>query len=180
MNRFWLGTAVCLLLAIGLLVALIGWGVFDPKPLGVLVWQRSLSEWEITSREVLWLAEVEEAVFTVRGTAVYQSGERDMVAGLVVGNEADYLGVAVSPLGYVMVWQGEEMLMPLQPWPHVHLGSEPNEIWLDVQGSDVTVRLNREILWVGEANVAGGVGVVGQSWGETAVVQFPSIQLYSP
>ena len=181
-DRSWRATAVLFLLALGILVLLIGLGVFDPKPLGNMGWQEPLTRLSVgaESREVMWLTEVEEGMFTVRGTAVFQSGERDIAYGFVLGNDDDYLAVAVSPLGYVRVWQSETVLMPWQPWPHVHQGHEPNEFWLDVHGNSVTIRLNREILWVGEVTVAGGIGVVGESWGGTAVVQVSSIQLFWP
>lgn len=176
------GTAVFLFTAIGLLVLLIGLGVFDPKPLGKLQWQKSVAALTVAgqARSVLWLADGVEGVFSVRGTAVYQTGETDIVYGLVLGSEDDYLAVVVSPLGYVTLWQGEHVWLPLQTWPHVRTGHEPNEIWVDVAGEEITVRLNREILWVGQGSLAGGVGVIGESWGETAVVQFPSIQLFAP
>ena len=149
MNRVWQGTAVGLVTVIGLMVVLIGLGLFDPKPFGVLRWQEVVDSLvvEAQSREVLWMAEEVEGVFTLRGTAVYQSGEKDIISGLVVGRDEDYFAIGVSPLGYVTLWQGEALLMPLQPWPHVNMGSEPNEIWLDVGEEEVAVWLNREILW---------------------------------
>jgi hypothetical protein len=132
------------------------------------------------SLQVTWLEEVTAASYSVRATAVHQSGELDMIYGLVLGSEMDYLAVAVSPLGYVSLWQGDRMLLPLQPWPHVHPGSQPNEIGVDVKKDQLTIRINREILWVGAVNMAGSVGVMGQSWGEAAVIHFPSIQLFTP
>ena len=181
-NRLWRGTAVLLLAIITLMVLLIGLGLFDPKPLGDLRWRKSVSSLAIGAgaREVVWLDEELDGAFSVRGTAVYQSGERDIVYGLVLGSEEEYLVVAVSPLGYVMLWQEDNVLMPLQPWPHVQTGSGPNEFWVAVGEDEVVVRLNREILWVGQVAVTGGVGVMGESWGETAVVQFPSVQLFTP
>ena len=181
-NRFWRGTAVLLFGTIVFVALLIGFGVFDPKPLGEVRWQKSVEVVQIGAgeREVLWLDEYVSGVFSVRGTAVYQSGEKDIIYGLVLGDDDDYLAVAVSPLGYVTVWQSDIVLMPLQPWPHVHTGNGTNEFWVDVAGDGVTVWLNREVLWVGEVAVAGGVGVIGESWGETAVIEFPTIELFTP
>ena len=181
-NRLWRGTAVLLFGTIAFVALLIGSGWFDPQPFGDLRWQKSVTAMTVGAggREVLWLADEIEEVFSVRATAVYQSGEKDIVYGLVLGNDDDYLAVAVSPLGYATVWQGDMMLMPLQPWPYVRTGDEPNEIWIDVGEDEVVVRLNREVLWVGEVIVAGGVGVMGESWDETAVVEIPTIQLFAP
>ena len=180
--RFWRWTAVILFGSILLIVLLIGSGWLDPRPVGSLRWQRALPPQMIAAEqdEVMWLEEVTTADYSVRVRAVHHSGERDIIYGLVLGSESDYLVAAVSPLGYVGLWQGSHVLLPLQPWPHVHRGSEPNEIWVDVENGQVTVRLNREILWVGAVAVAGGVGLMGESWGETAVIQFESIQLFTP
>jgi hypothetical protein len=180
--RFWRWTAVALFGSILLLVWLIGSGWLDPKPVGSLRWQKVLPAQAIAagSPEIVWLEEVTTADYSVRVRAVHQSGERDIMYGLVLGREGDYLVAAVSPLGYVGLWQGDQMILPLQPWPHVHHGSEPNEIWVDVENGQVTVRINREILWEGTVAVAGRVGVMSESWGETAVIQFESIQLFTP
>jgi hypothetical protein len=180
--RFWRWTAVALCVSILLLVLLISSGRFDPQPVGMLRWQKALPAQTIVpgAPEVEWLDEGATADYSVRAKAVYQSGEKDIIYGLVLGSETDYLVTAVSPLGYVSLWRGETMLLPLQPWPHVHLDSEPNEIWVNAENGQLTVRINREILWKGRVDVAGGVGVIGESWGGTAVIQFQSIQLFTP
>lgn len=172
--------AVLLAVVIGLMVLLIGIGLFDPRPVGDMRWQKSDIALSVQRRGVLWLNEGLAEQFTVRGTAVYQSGEQDSVYGLALGSAAEYLAVGVSPLGYVTVWQGETVLMPLQPWPHVRTGPASNEFWLDVRGDEITVWLNREILWVGKAAVAGDVGVVAESWGETVEFQFIEITFFAP
>ena len=180
--RFWRWTAIVLFGSILLIVLLVGSGWLDPQPAGSLRRQKELPAQAIGARssEVMWLDEVTVADYSVRVRAVHQSGERDIMYGLVLGREGDYLVAAVSPLGYVGLWQGDRMILPLQPWPHVHHDSEPNEIWVDVENGQVTVRINREVLWVGDVDVAGGVGVMSESWGETAVIQFESIQLFTP
>jgi hypothetical protein len=180
--RFWHWVAVILFGSILLVVLLIGIGWFNPRPVGSLRWQRTLPPQMIAAgaREVVWLEEVTAADYSVRVKAVHQSGERDIIYGLVLGSETNYLVTAISPLGYVSLEQGNRMLLPLQPWPHVQRGSEPNEIWVNVEAGEVTIRLNREILWVGAVAEVGRVGVMGESWGETAVIQFQSIQLFTP
>lgn len=180
--RLWRWAAFLLLGSILLMILLISSGWFDPKPVGSLRWQKILPPQTIVAGlpQITWLEEVETADYSVRATAVHQSGEKVIIYGLVLGSETDYLVAAVSPLGYVSLWQGDTVLLPLQPWPHVYNGAEPNEIWVDVEKGQLTVRINREILWEGEIAVAGGIGVMAKSWGETAVIQFPSVQLFTP
>ena len=181
-ERFWRLMTVLVLSFILLIVWLVSAGYFDPKPVGSLRWQKVLPPQAIVAGppQIMWLEAVETADYSVRATAVYQSGEKDISYGLALGNETDYLVVAISPLGYVTLWQADTVLMPLQPWPHVHTGSEPNEIWVNIEQAQLTVRINREILWTGDSVVGRGIGVMSQSWGETAVVQFPSVQLFTP
>ena len=121
----------------------------------------------------------------MRLTAVYQSGERDIGYGLLLGTLHTTTAIKLSPLGYLTIaqspisnLQSPISLLPWQTWPHVR--PNQNEIWLDVDGSQWTVRVNRELLWVGE--VAGRVervGVVGEGFGEeTAVIAFPTLELF--
>ena len=188
----WLrGTAVLLLCVMLTGILFIGTGVFDAQPVGVLqAVYRPFGQIDVgQSRRVVWLdAPLPHEDFSVRVTAVYQSGESDSLCGLAIGNDEGYLFVGVSPSGYVTVEQSTspqssvlspQPLVPFQTWPHVHAGTEPNEIWIDVIGDEVTVRINRELLWAGEVAGAGGqVGVVVESFGETAVFDFPMLQLF--
>ncbi|MCB8939721.1 MAG: hypothetical protein H6655_15020 [Ardenticatenaceae bacterium] len=167
-----------------LLIILIAAGVFDPKPVGTL--QASLPVASLSLNQpgqtVVWLEDpLPAGNFSVRGTAVYQQGNLDSGVGLALGSQADAFVVAVSPLGYVLVQQGEALLLPWQPWPHVGLAEAPNELWLDVRGESVTVRLNRELLWQGTLHLAARqLGLFGEGFGgETAVYTFPSLQIYS-
>lgn len=202
------GTAV-FLLAVWLVGSfLISWGLFDPKPIGSVqaVYHPDVQTVATQSHRLNWLdVPLPDGAFSVRVTAVYQSGEPDSLYGLALGNDDDYFMAAVSPLGYVTVAQKTKNkkqstenkkqltinnqqltinnqsspLFPLQPWPHVHTGTLPNEIWVDVVGEEVTVRINRELLWVGRIEaVDGQMGVVGVSFGETAVFDFQSLAWY--
>lgn len=173
-----LATAVCLTI-------LIAAGVFDPKPVGKL--QTTLPTTSLTIEEpgqiILWLDEMLPAGdFSVRGTAVYQTGNPDSGIGLALGSKTEAFVVAVSPLGYALVQQGEAAMMPWQPWPHVPLGAASNEIWIDVRGPELTVRLNRELLWQGTVSLAARrIGLFGEGFGEeTAVYTFPTLQIFSP
>jgi hypothetical protein len=166
------------------LIFLIATGVFDPKPIGER--QTTLPETSLTVNEpgqtITWLDEaLPEGDFSVRGTAVYQSGSLDSGVGLALGDETGQFIVAVSPLGYVLVQQDETAVLPWQPWPHVRLESNPNEIWIDVQGQEITVRINRELLWQGTYSLPTQTpGLFGENFGETAVYAFPTLEIFAP
>lgn len=168
------GTSVFFLL----LILFIARGVFDPRPVGPAQWQ--------TQPDPLLINAHERAVrqldvplpagdFSLRLATTHASGEKDVAYGLAV----EELRVGVSPLGYALVSAGETDAFPFQPWPHVTAST--NEIWLDVRGADITVRLNRELLWSGAVGFTNQqVGIWGESWGETAVIHFPTLTLYHP
>lgn len=118
-------------------------------------------------------------------SAAFQSGEADVAYGLIVGEEPHYLVTAVSPLGYVAVWEWQHGALfyhlPWQTWPHVQPGRATNEIWIDRQGGEISVRLNREQLWRAEVSLAATeVGLFVQSFGETAVIGFQTLRLFTP
>ncbi|UCC50977.1 MAG: hypothetical protein JSV68_17975 [Anaerolineaceae bacterium] len=188
----WINRAALLLLAITLLaLVLIASGLFDPAPLGSQLWARELPQMSVPSntREIQWIGEeVPQSPATIRLTAARQSGEQDIGYGLVVGDETAYLAVAVSPLGYLAVWEtanqdvttDDSYLLEWQTWPHVHTDSEDNEIWLDIDGNRANLRINREWLWEGE--IRGGtnhIGLLGESFGDTAAVDFETVELFS-
>ncbi len=166
-------TAVCLIL-------LITAGVFDPKPVGT--WQTTLPAASLMlpapGQTITWLDEtLPDGDFSVRGTAVWQSGSQDSGAGLAL---ADFV-VAVSPLGYGLVQQAGEAVLPWQPWPHVRLTDAPNEIWIDVRGDAITVRLNRELLWQGTHPLPNRqLGLFSENFGETAVFTFQTLEIFAP
>ena len=122
------------------IVLLILSGVNDPKPIGALVGERPLFP-QIIAPEAPRLTWLEEPVptgnTTVRLTAAQEEGHgMDIGYGLILGDDDTHLAVAVSPLGYVSVWQQTidetDVIFPWQPWPHVGRDSDPNEIWVDV------------------------------------------------
>ncbi len=180
------------IIAVGLLlgavagIALISAGIFDPKPLGPL--QRQLTPGERVlaagERRLEWLEEpLPQAPFSARLTAAHVAGERDVGFGLALGGTQAHLVVAVSPLGYVAVWEEEAgqrvAHMPWQTWPHVNGGGEPNEIHLDVQDGQISARLNRELLWQGAWQGAeGNVGLYVESFGEPTRIEFGELALF--
>ncbi|MEJ2750512.1 MAG: hypothetical protein P8183_21785 [Anaerolineae bacterium] len=173
-------------------ILLISWGTFDPQPVGSLQWELPLSPQAITmgAEAITWLnvtTPVQD--YSLRLKMTHQSGERDVLYGLVIGGENVFWATAVSPLGYVAIWQQHppatnnqqpttNYYFPFQTWPHVQ--PDANEIWLDVVNGRATVRVNRELLWQGEvAPAAGQIGLWLESFGGTAVVEFQSLQLFA-
>jgi hypothetical protein len=167
------------------LIILIAAGTFDPKPVGTLQWERPLTNQTIAagSRKITWLETVTpDDGYSLRLSTVHQAGETDLLFGLVIGGEEDYLVTAVSPLGYAALWEQNSASSlqhsPFQIWPHVR--GDKNEIWLDVVDGRVTIRINRELYWSGEVGVSQGkIGLWGESFGDTAAVEFPQLQLFS-
>lgn len=186
-RRLGLG-AVVLLVGAVTAISLISAGVFDPQPAGELRSRLALSAEEIGAgaKYVAWLEDdATTGDATLRLTAEHSSGETDIGYGLLLGRPQRYLAAAVSPTGYVAVWQSEAnvrtTVVPWQTWPHVRMGSEQNEIQIDKAGREVTVRINRELLWSGEWTFGDGrAGVYGESFGEAAVVHYQELVRFSP
>lgn len=185
--------AVMLLLVIAGGIILISSGVFDPKPLGTVKTEIPLkpSEIQSNSQELNWIERrLSFELGTIRLNASRLSGEADVAYGLAIGEENDYLVVAVSPLGYYSIWRGSgvggqaekiEVVKPWQTWPHIRLGDSDNEIWIDIQDDRITsIRINREILWQKPLPIRKrGIGLWVQSFGEPAVIDFQKMELYS-
>ena len=184
MKSSWRGVLASLLAAAVILIVLIISGVFDPKPVGKR--QTTLPAAALTINQpgqtIRWLdVPLPAGDFSVRGTAVLQSGNPDSGVGLALGRDAEAFVVAVSPLGYVLVQQAGEPVLPWQPWPHVRPDDTPNEIWIDVHGEEITVRLNRELLWQGNYSLSTrNLGVFGEGFGETAVYTFSTVEIFAP
>ncbi|MEM7115521.1 MAG: hypothetical protein AAF614_23980 [Chloroflexota bacterium] len=197
-----LQTAVLTLtLLLILTILVIQLGIFDPKPIGSL--RHTVGSTLLTvpkqSEKITWLeTPTLPENFSVRLTAVFQSGDPDSGYGLLLGSPDHHLAIAVSPLGLVSIWEsnlprpllqgrGQEAFLqlgktegrlPWQPWPHIAPTHTPNEIWLDVHADQLTVRLNRERLWAAEwAGAKEQIGLVGISFGETAVIKFQQLDL---
>lgn len=178
--------AVALLLGAMAGIGLISAGVFDPRPVGRLQTQVAPGEHEVPAGEwrVAWQQiKVQEGSFSVRLSGAYAGGERDIGYGLALGKEDRQLVVAVSPLRYVSVWEegaaGRQERMPWQPWPHVRGGRETNEIQVDYRDGDVSVRLNRELMWQGAWQAPEhDVGLYTESFGGPGRVFFSDLTLF--
>lgn len=182
---------LAILLGAAVVVVLILSGVFDPQPVGSLAWNAEPGKVRIAAgnRHIEWLADTPTPTlppaYTLRLTAARSSGETDSAYGLAIGKADEMLVIAVSPLGYVNIEQGGKPILPWQTWPHVRTGEQSNEIWLDVRPSGImsqlTVRLNRELLWSGELELSSTeIGLAAESFGETAVINFQRLELFHP
>lgn len=191
LRKHWLDwLAILIVLATLLLIGLIASGRLDPQPIGQPQASLILSGQSVAAgqEQASWLDEVVPTTHcSLKLTAAYKSGEQDIGYGLLVGQPEAYLGVAVSPLGYLTIWQGtggegeaaEVRILPWQTWPHIRQGTGRNEIWLNIAGDDVTIRLNGELLWQGTVAFAGQqTGLWLESFGQAAVVDFQRLEIF--
>lgn len=192
----WLRAAIFLVIAGSLaLVSLIVAGAFDPQPLGDVAAEFVLDQAAVVGGQELlqWPApEIGDSArnsHTWQLTAAHSNGEIDSGYGLALGDDQRALVVAVSPLGYAAVWERDEQgrhtadWLPWQPWPHVKTAQGLNEIWIDVvpegAADQVTVRINRELLWSGQvAALAGSAGIWASSVGNNATIDFQRLVRY--
>lgn len=178
----WLGlAAVLLLVATVAAISLISTGLFDPQPLGEQVSRQTLSPRTVAAGEtgLFWTdTPLPETPASLRLDA--EGGTKATAGyGLAVGNPEEYLGAAVSSAGYVALWQqaGSERnyLLPWQPWPHVRPDAS-NEMQIDVDGEQITIRVNRELLWQGESQLHGRqVALLGQGFADEATIFFQTL-----
>lgn len=175
-------------------IALILAGAFDPKPYGSLISveparRQTLSDANEADTPLMapWAAPPER--FSIRLTAAHAAGDLDSGYGLTLGDDAGWLVVALSPLGYVTVREeqagvGSVVHLPWQTWPHVRPGTAANEIWLDVENGDgraaVTVWINRELLWQGAVGVAPRqIGLYQTTFGEPVTMDFSRVEWFA-
>lgn len=186
-----LGVAAVALLGLAVLaITLISAGLFDPQPAGPLheTLMPGVQTVEPHSRSITWLPQpAPQSPYTVRLEAMLLDGERDSAYGLVLGSEENALFIAVSPSGYVAIWQelDNERLthLPWQTWPHIRSGNESNEIQLDRHSDAISVRLNRELLWQGPLSTpslpsSARLGLYGETFGAQATVDFATLTLF--
>jgi len=171
-------------------IVLISAGVTDPKPLGRKAEIRKLSPVEVEPDEPLvsWLQypTISEP-FTIRLKAALQKGSPDAGYGLALGHDSDGVVIAVSPTGYLTIyrWHGVNQtgspILPWQVWPHVGRSRELNEIWVDVEGGEITgIRINREILWEEAIPISGfDIGLFAQGFDGPATIDFQTLEYFS-
>ncbi|UCG23701.1 MAG: hypothetical protein JSW55_16400 [Chloroflexota bacterium] len=185
----WLNWTILLVFCTAVvLIGLISAGVFDPKPIGMLVESMPLGSVALDAgqRQLTWLEMAAPAAdHSLRLEAALVEGEEDSAYGLVVGNESENLVVAISPVGYVAILANsdpdEGPIIPWRTWPHVVEGNGANELWLDIEGDMlISVRTNRELLWRGAQSVPGsGIGLWAESFGGPAKVEFNSLEFFA-
>ncbi len=142
-----LATLHLLLITLGLIAA----GVFDPPRVGQRVGLPPVTLTLAAGEESLaWMPAALPETFHILIQGVLQSGAVDSGFGLVLGSPACHLGMGVSPTGYLTLWQtaGEATtpLRPWQAWPHVQIEGA-NEIWVNVEGDQMSWRVNGEQAW---------------------------------
>jgi hypothetical protein len=188
--------AVGLSVLLAFLVLLIALGYFDPKPLGPLlrvdqpgIYSMSEGEALVLSQYPPWPAAATVERFSVRLTAANLGGELDSGFGLALSDKSRQLVVAVTSLGYIAVWENDPegkpaYILPWETWPHVLTGQQPNELWLDValspNGSAITARINRELLWQEEVDFTPReAGLWLGSFGGSATVDFQKLEWFA-
>lgn len=183
--------ALLLLGVVALFALLIAAELFDPRPLGPLRDSAASSSLSVPAgaTAVHWQEDRPPAgPFSVKLEAALRSGGSDSGYGLLLQTASGLTAVLISPLGYAAILQGGDAdalwgagaPMPWQPWPHVRRDTAVNELWLNLDGQRLVVRLNGELLWSGPlAEPITRLGLAGQSFGETAVIDFPALDLYA-
>lgn len=170
-------------------------GVFEPQPWGdrVAGIQPGLFALTANSERMIPLsppAELDDAGlrYSIRLQAALAEGEPDSGYGLRLGDADRAITLAVSPLGYVGLWEtsGDKepvYILPWQTWPHVREGTAINEIQVDVdpgpRGTIVSARINHEQLWRGQL---GSISPEARLWlagyGGPATVDFQSVEWF--
>lgn len=187
-------TAIFILFVIILGIALISAGVFDPKPIGEL--RQTIEPGILTVPAGEETVKVLEGIYaadsrSIRLTAALREGELDSGYGLVLGPKEQLVGIGVSPIGYLTVWHNlggtdkpneVDRIIPWRTWPHVKLGNEENEIWIDIEERSLkTIRINRELLWQGDVPVHTGlVSLWAESFGQSTIVDYPKLEIFAP
>ena len=156
--------AVC---GIGLMVLLVMSGMFDPKPIGTLA--ETLQPGAVSGQR--WLTTVPD---TFAARMMIDSAEIE--SAILYGTPDEHIAIAIGTDGYLALWQaspaGVEYLYPWQTW--VHVRSDSNEIWIDMQPEKWTIRVNREVFYEGEPLVAVSgreLGVMGDVSAEISSLQ---------
>jgi hypothetical protein len=148
-------TGLFMLLTAVTIIILSAGGFFDPYQAGKLIYTSEPIELVVPAgeHETIWLTELSPANFSVRTAVALKNGEPDSGAGLILKGSCGQLLIAVSGNGRVTIQQldpencSPNPGLPWQPWPHLNMGTAPNELWLDVTNKQITVRINREVLW---------------------------------
>lgn len=150
-----------LLISLGLIAA----GVFEPSHVGERVSLPAVTLSLAAGQESLhWLPGALPDTFHMVIQGALQTGALDSGYGLVLGTPTCHVGMGVSPTGYLTLWQSVQgraaVLLPWQPWPHVTLEAA-NEIWVNVEGEQISWRINGEQVWQGRAPCAAGTRQAG-------------------
>jgi hypothetical protein len=175
-----------LLVAATAAIALISSGRLDPRLPGPLQARLGPQTVEVGAEEATlsWqTVALPEPPYSIRLLAT-SSGAETVAYGLAVGDTASYLAVAVSPAGTTSVTahgegRPEENLL----WHSAPGAALPGvvELQVDVREGEVTVWVERQVLWEGAWDGAGRqVGLLARGEGGAATVVFESVELFGP
>lgn len=138
-------------------------------------------------QKIQWMADdFSGPISAIRLSGAYEKGEEDSAYGIALDLGDHHLLVAVSPLGYLAIierWEdlaGYQEIFHLkwQTWPHVQYLREANEFWIEVEGNQINVRLNREQLWSGNLlSEIQGIGLFGESYGQEVTIKFNALEV---
>jgi hypothetical protein len=182
---------LAVLAAAALQAALTLAGLFDPRPVGPLLWEAGEQSAVVAPGQAWqhWLPQPLPQPFTLAlrlETGDEQSAETE--AGLLLGNADMAWGVALSNRGYLTVWEVQDgvtaVIHPWQPWANVRRDGM-QEIGLALQGDSLTILINQEVwrtLPRPAALAACGecrVGLWGNGVEESAEIRFTRLRLYA-
>lgn len=183
-SRFVTLLSLLLISSIVLVASLSALSFFDPLAKEDPALQKPLKPMPISpeSKEIRWLQEnLPQPTLSVRVTAGYGSGDLDSAYGILLGQGNKYFAIMISPLGYVSIWEqsasteGETEIyhIPWQTWPHIRTGDSQNEIFVNLDGDSLSVRINREWLWETRGvDRVDRVGIIGESYGGDVSIDF--------
>lgn len=91
--------------------------------------------------------------YTLEIAAAQSSGEIGAEYGVAFDwrSEAEYAAVLINGNGYAEAFRqtggGRAAWFPFQQWPHILYGAEANRVRVDVLGSELSARINDELLF---------------------------------
>ncbi len=196
-ERVWLwlwGSAWLILPFIIAGIGFISAGVFDPPLAGPLQAHAQLAPVTVAAEQtrITALPLTVHTPFSLQMSARLAEGSAETSYGLQFAEDDRQLTLAVSPAGYVRVWQvaGGQTIdwLPWQPWPHVRSGSVINTWWVNggVEQGSLVVRLNGELLWRArqadycQSEAGCRVSLWGNSPTGQATLDYREWRLYAP
>lgn len=137
-------------------------GIFAPRPKGERVAFEGKTRHDLNSHsqfEVSPFSEIDglesaTSIDILAQFALQERSDANAEAGIGLKTDQIHFKVTVSTSGVLTLYRDGEILSPAAPFPHIRLNGHTNELWLHLEpdGSG-TIRINRELAWVGEINI---------------------------